>query len=587
MPSRDGSAYVAKILSKRKGKTYVSFLLRRSFREKGKVKHKTLANLSHLPSDVIEFIRHRYEAKRPADPSNGGGEWKIVRSLPHGHIAAVLGVLRSLGLDQVLASRSSRERDLVCALIVSRLVAPGSKLATCRNLREETASSSLAVELDLDDVTEEEIYASLDWLVARQTRIETKLAKRHLKDGALVLYDVSASYYTGHHANLAKHGHSRDRKKGLPQIVYGLLCNAEGCPVATEVFEGNTADPNTLHVPIEKLRKRFGVSRVVLVGDRGLITSRRIDEELRDVEGLDWISALRADNIRLLAAAGVIQSSLFDQRDLAEVTSPDYPGERLVGCRNPLFADERARKRRELLEATEKELAKIVTAVNRDKKPLRGKDKIGIRLGKVGNRFKVAKHFEFEIDEERFEYRRKETAIAEEAALDGLYVIRSSVKEESLSTTDIVRAYKNLSKVERAFRCMKTIDLQVRPIFHRLDNRIKSHVFLCMLAYYVEWHMRGRLKPILFDDHEREAAEATRASIVSPAPRSKAAKQKEQTKRTASDEPVHSFRSLLDDLRTLCKNRVQLANGPTNTIYMLTEATPYQQRVLSLLQVSA
>lgn len=582
MPARNGAVHVATIKAARQGKVYCSHLLRRTYREDGKVKHQTLGNLSHLPPDLIDTIRGRLTG----EPPQGDGGWEIVRSLPHGHVAAVLAVLRSIGLDNVLGSRPSRERELACALIVLRLIAPRSKLATCRGLQDQTANTSLALELNLPEVVEQEIYALLDWLVARQTRIETKLAKKHLHDGTLVLYDVTSSYYTGRHAGLAKYGYSRDGKRGLPQIVYGLLCNAEGCPVAIEVFEGNTADPQTLNVQIEKLRKRFGVQRVVLVGDRGMLTSRRIDEELRDVEGLDWISALRADNLQKLAAAGILQPSLFDQRDLAEVTSPDFPGERLVVCRNPLLADERARKRRELLQATEKDLAKVAAAVTRTQRPLRGKAQIGLRVGKVLNDHKVGKHFQLEIDEACFVYRRNEAKIAEEAALDGLYAIRTSVKSDALSAVDTVRAYKDLAKVERAFRCMKTVDLRVRPIFHRLDGRIKAHVFLCMLAYYVEWHMRRRLAPILFDDHERAAAEASRASIVSPAPRSKAAQRKDSTKRTDANEPVHSLRTLLADLGTLCKNRVRVKPHASSEFYILTQPTPHQRRVFELLGAS-
>jgi hypothetical protein len=556
-------------------------LLRRSYREEGKVKHQTLGNLSHLPPDLIAAIRSRLAGEMP----EAGGSLEIVRSLPHGHVAAVLGSLQQIGLDGFLASRPSRERDVVMALIVMRLISPLSKLATCRGLREETATTSLAVQLELGDVSEAELYAALDWLVARQTRIETKLAQQHLPDGTLVLYDVTSSYYTGRRTGLVQFGYSRDGKPGLPQIVYGLLCSAEGCPVAVEVFAGNTADPKTLTSQIEKLRRRFGVQRVVMVGDRGMLTSRRIDESLRDVEGLDWISALRADSIKKLAAQGVIQPSLFDQRDLVEVTSPDFPGERLIVCRNPLLADERARKRRELLAATEKKLQEIVAATQRKQRPLRGKEKIGLRVGKMINHYKVGKHFELEIQDDRFAYRRNEAKIAAEAALDGLYVIRTSVPEATLSSENTVRAYKDLAKAERAFRCMKTVDLRVRPIYHWLDDRIKAHVFLCMLAYYVEWHMRRRLAPILFDDHDRQAAEAGRESIVAPAPRSHAAHQKDLTKRTIADEPVHSLRTLLADLGTLCKNRVRLPSNASSEFYLLTRATPVQQRAFELLGI--
>jgi transposase len=471
------------------------------------------------------------------------------------------------------------------ALIVMRLIAPQSKLATCRGLKAETATSSLAVELELGALSEEELYKALDWLLTRQTRIETKLARRHLQDGTLVLYDVSSSYYTGHRAGLVQFGYNRDGKNGFPQIVYGLLCNAEGCPVAIEVFEGNTADPKTLGPQIEKLRRRFGVKRVVLVGDRGMITGKRIDESLRGVEGLDWITALRADSIQKLASQGLIQPSLFDERDLVEITSPDYPGERLMVCRNPLLADERARKRKELLAATEKKLEEIAAATRRSRRPLRSKEQIGIRVGKVLNHYKVGKHFVLKIDDQKFTYRRDEARIAEEAALDGLYVIRTSVEAKALSSENTVRAYKDLAKVERAFRSMKTIDLHVRPIYHWLDARIKAHVFLCMLAYYVEWHMRKRLAAVLFDDHERESAEALRKSIVAPAPRSAAALRKDFAKRTDADEPVHSFRTLLADLGTLCKNRVRLLSDPAAEFYQHTRATPPQQRAFELLGV--
>jgi len=564
-----------------RGTVYVTHLLRRSFREGGKVKHQTLGNLSHLPPDLIDTIRQRLVGETP----EGQGPWEIVRSLPHGHVAAVLGMLRQIGLDGLLASRPARERSLVVAMIVMRLIAPQSKLATCRGLKAETATTSLPVELELGELGEEELYQALDWLLARQTRIETKLAQRHLQDGTLVLYDVSSSYYTGHRAGLVQFGYNRDGKHGFPQIVYGLLCNAEGCPVAIEVFEGNTADPKTLGPQIEKLRQRFGVQRVVLVGDRGMITSKRIDESLRGVEGLDWITALRADSIQKLASQGLIQPSLFDTRDLVEIASPDFPEERLMVCRNPFLAEERARKRQELLAATEKKLEEIAAATRRSRQPLRSKEQIGIRVGKVLNHYKVGKHFVLEIDEQHFAYRRDEARIAKEAALDGLYVIRTSVAAEALSSGNTVRAYKDLAKVERAFRSMKTIDLHVRPIYHWLDQRIKAHVFLCTLAYYVEWHMRKRLAAVLFDDHDRASAEAARKSIVAPAPRSAAAQRKDLLKRTEADEPVHSFRTLLADLGTLCKNRVRLLSEPAAEFYRHTRATAPQQRAFQLLGV--
>ena len=581
MPSRDGAVHVATTRRAYKDRVYETHLLRRSYREGGKVKHQTLGNLSHLPPDLIDTIRRRLRGEQPS----GGGQWDIVRTLPHGHVAAVLGTLRNLGLDRVLGSRSSRERDLAIGMIVARVINPASKLATARAFKDETAGTSLSLELRIQDVQERELYETLDWLGKRQRRIETKLAKKHLADGTLVLYDVSGSYYTGRQSSLVKFGYQRDGKRGVPQIVYGLLCSAEGCPIAVEVFAGNTADPATLGVQISKVRRRFGIQRVVFVGDRGMITSKRIDEELRDVDGLDWITALRADNIRLLASKGVIEASLFDERNLAEVNSPDYPGERLVVCRNPLLADERARKRNELLAATEKLLDAIAAATRRAKRPLRGAGKIGLRVGKARDRFKVGKHFVLEIGEESFSYRRDEKKIAEEAALDGLYVIRTSVESEALSSEDVVRAYKDLAKVERAFRSLKTVDLKVRPIYHWLDDRIRAHVFMCMLSYYVEWHMRKNLAPILFDDHQRAEAEHQRESIVAPAPRSSAATRKDQRKRTDGDEPVHSFQTMLDDLGTLAKNRVRVRSS-SEEFFVLTQPTAPQSRALALLGVS-
>jgi transposase len=584
MAKRNGPVHVATTKRVYKGKVYVTHLLRRSYRDGTQVKHETLGNLSHLPPDLIETIRRRLAAGEPL----GNGGVNILRTLPHGHVAAVLGTLRRIGLEEMLGSRPCRERTLVVAMIVARLIQPCSKLATARALCEETATCSLVWELGLDTLEvldERDLYEALDWLLARQARIETKLAKKHLQDGTLLLYDVSGSYYTGTHCSLAKFGHPRDGKRGFPQINYGLLCNAEGCPVAIEVFEGNTADPNTLQTQIDKVRKRFGIERVVMVGDRGLLTSRRIKDSMRDVAGLDWITALRADSIKKLVSQGIIQTSLFDERDLVEVVSPDYPGERLVVCRNPFLAEERTQKREELLQATEKKLEEIAVATRRAKRPLRGKARIALRVGKVVNHYKVAKHFVLEITEDSFSYHRDHEKIAAEAILDGLYVIRTSVSGECLNSDDTVRAYKDLAKVERAFRCMKTIDLKVRPIFHWLADRVRAHVFLCMLSYYVEWHLRKSLAPLLFDDHDRASAEALRASIVAPAERSPAAKEKDGTKRTADGLPVHSLRTLLSDLATLAKNLVRL-HGTEGEFHQLTDATALQRRAFELLGIT-
>ena len=579
MPRRNSAVHVATTVRRYKGKVYETHLLRRTYRENGKVKHLTLGNLSDLPDDLIEVMRRRLAG----DPLPSEHDFQIVRSLPHGHVAAVLGTLKKIGLDRMVSSKPCREAQLVIAMLVLRIIAPRSKLANLTGLQPETAQHSLAGELGLQDIEKPELYEALDWLLKRQRRIENKLAKRHLTDGTLVLYDVSSSYYTGRRSELVKDGYSRDGKPGEPQIVYGLLCAPDGCPVSIEVFSGNTADPTTFTAQVNKIRKRFGIQRVVLVGDRGMITSKRIDEDLREVEGLDWITALRNDSIRKLVEQETVQLSLFDEQDLAEVTSAEYPDERLVVCRNPLLAEERARKRKELLESAEKKLKAVAKAVSRKRNPLRGKDKIGLRIGRDLKSTKMQKHFELTIGEDSFSYRRLDEQIAAEAALDGLYVVRTSVPQETLSAEQTVAAYKDLSQVEWAFRSIKSVDLKVRPIYHWKDDRIRAHVFLCMLAYYVEWHMRGSLGELLFDDHEREAAEETRESIVSPAPRSAAAKQKEQQRRTADGYPVQSFQCLLKDLATQCKNRVRWNSSPNVEFERVTLPTDLQRRVFELL----
>ena len=588
MKARSHAVHVASIKSKRNGKVYETHLLRRTYRENGKVKHQTLGNISHLPPHVIELVKGALQGKAYVPCSEA---FKVIRSLPHGHVAAVLGTLRKLGMEQVLATRPSRQRDLVVAMVVSRIIDPCSKLATCRALTDETKFSTLGEALNLGEVNEDEFYEAMDWLVTRQRWIEKKLAKRHLTEGSLILYDLTSTYYTGRHCPLAKLGHNRDRKKGFPQIVLGLLCNAEGCPVAIEVFEGNVADPKTLGAQIEKTGQRFGLQRVVMVGDRGIITEARIREELSLVEGIDWISALRAPSIRALVQEGAIQLSLFDERDLAEITTPEYPGERLIACRNPLLAEERARKREDLLGATERELSKIAAATRREKKRLVGKDEIGLRVGKVVNRYKVGKHFKLKITEEGFWYERATQKIAAEAALDGVYVIRTSVPAEALNAEDTVRAYKDLSTVERAFRSLKTVDLKIRPIHHRLADRVRAHALLCMLAYYVEWHMRRSLAPILFDEEEREMAERLRDSVVCPAKRSPKSQRKAQRKRTDDGDPVHSFQSLLKYLSTIVKDRVRTRMSPESDsgrapeFDTFTTPAPLQRRAFDLLGI--
>lgn len=588
MPQRHGPVHVATIKCKRRDRVYHTHLLRRTFREDGKVKHETLGNISHLPPHIIEVIKG---ALRGETYVPGSAAFDVVRSLPHGHVAAVLGTSRKLDLERILASRTSRRRDLAVAMIVSQVIDPGSELATSRGFRDQTRFSSLGEILDLGPVDEDDLYAVLDWLAKRQPFIEKKLAKRHLSDGSLVLYDVTSTYYTGRHCSLAKLGHNRDRKKGFPQILFGLLCNGEGCPVAVEVFRGNVGDPRTLSSQIDKVRRRFGLERVILVGDRGMITEARIREELTPEAGLYWISALRGPAIRELARQGAIQLSLFDRQDLAEITSADYPDERLICCRNPLLAEERARKREDLLRGTEQELDKIVAATNRVKRRLKGKEKIGLRVGKVLNSYKVGKHFKLEITEEGFSYQRDNEKITTEAALDGVYVIRTSVPADTLNAGETVRRYKDLSTVEQAFRSLKSIDLRVRPIYHRLADRVRGHVLLCMLAYYVTWHMRRALAPMLFEDDDKATAEMLRYSVVSTARRSPSADAKARTKRAADGEPVHSFQSLLKDLATIAKNRVQpripatVNTSQTPEFDLVTVPTPIQRRVFELLGV--
>ncbi|MFZ0613292.1 MAG: IS1634 family transposase [Desulfobacterales bacterium] len=561
-----------------------ALLLRESYREFGKVKKRTLANLSKLPEATIEQIRMLLRGGQVIE--NAHEHFQIVRSLPHGHVVAVLGSVLKLGLDQIIDTDKSRQLAPVLAMIVSRIIAPASKLATARGIDSATAHTSLGEQLELKDTSEDELYEAMDWLFERQQDIEDALAKRHLQDGTLVLYDVTSTYFEGRCCPLARLGHSRDGKKDKLQIVIGLLCAADGCPVAIEVFEGNTADPKTVKSQLDKLRQRFGIQRIVLVGDRGMITAARIRQDLLAAEGVDWITALRAPQIAQLVESGEIQLSLFDTRDMAEISHPDYPGERLIVCRNPYLAYQRTVKRQELLKATEKHLDKIVAATLRERRPLKGADKIGIRVGKVLGKFKMAKHFLIQIEPDEFSYQRNEEGIASEAALDGIYVIRTSVGKKIMNSEQAVQAYKSLSNVERAFRSIKSVDLKVRPIYHRLAHRVKTHVFLCMLAYYVEWHMRRVLAPMLFDDHDKDAARMQRESVVAPAKRSAAAEAKACSKVCEDKTPVHSFHTLLSDLATIVKNTVKMKNGTTSESFeKITQPTALQQRALELLGV--
>jgi len=559
-----------------------AILLREGWRENGKVRKRTLANLSKWPKGKIDTLRRLLKN----EPLVGRDDaFNIVRSLPHGHVAAVLGTLRTLRVDRLIDPEPSPQRARVLAMIAARIVHPGSKLATARGLAEATARDTLAERLDLGPLDEDDLYASMDWLLVRQDRIERHLAKRHLGEGTLVLYDLTSVWMEGRTCPLAKRGHSRDGKRGKLQIEFGLLCARDGCPVSVEVFAGHTADPSTVGAQVGKLRQRFGLSRVVLVGDRGMLTEARIREEVQPA-GLDWVSALRGPAIRALVESGAVQLSLFDERDLVEVTSDAYPGERLMVCRNPLLAEERARKRGALLDATEAVLAPIAAATRREKRRLSGESKIGARVGKVIGRYKMAKHFEWSIDEKGgFTYQRNASSIAAEAAVDGLYVVRTSLSETELDTHGTVRAYKRLSTVERAFRSLKTVDIKVRPVFHRSAERVRAHVLLCMLAYYVEWHMRQRLKPLLFDDEDRESAEAARPSIVAPARVSDTAQSKARTKRTADGDPVQSFRTLLADLATVTRNTVVPRWPGAEPFEVITRPTPLQDKALKLLGV--
>ena len=560
-----------------------AILLRESYRDAGKIKKRTIANLSDWPTEIVEGLRTLLKGGKvaPADQES------IIarRALPHGHVAAVLGTLRNIGLDRMLGPPRNRCRDLVIAMIVARLIAAASKLATARMLDPLTASSSLGEVLGLGPVDEDELYVALDWLGERQEAIEKALARKHLHDGTLVLYDVSSSYVEGRCCELARLGYNRDGKKGKLQIVYGLLCAADGCPVAIEVFEGDTGDPRTLAAQIDKVKKRFALERVALVGDRGMITQARLDAEIAPA-GLDWITALRAPAIRTLVEAGALQMSLFDQRDMAAITSPDYPGERLIVCRNPDLARERTRKREDLLAATEADLAVIAAAVRRARNPLRGEAEIALKVGAVVNRHKVAKHFELSIAEASFSFHRKTEAIAAEAALDGIYVVRTNLPRKLLDDAATVGAYKSLARVERAFRSLKTVDIHLRPIFHWTTPRVRAHVLLCMLAYHVEHHMRARLAPMLYDETDHEAAAAMRASIVAKAERSEAARRKQTTGLTDDGLPVHSFQSLLADLATYARIQATTALNDKYVFTLHTRPTPIQQRAFELLAVN-
>jgi transposase len=557
-----------------------AILLRESFRQHGKVRNRTVANLSHWPAAQIEALRQVLKGETPAAAASA---FDIVRSRPHGHAAAVLSTLERLGLPARLDPSDSRARRAVLALIASRILEPGSKLATSRGLREATCHHTWGELLGLGAVNEDDLYEAMDWLVDRQAGVENGLAARHLEAGTLVLYDLTSTYFEGRHCPLAKYGYSRDERRSNLQIVFGLLSNGEGCPVAVEVFAGNTADPKTVAAQVKKLRERFQLERIILVGDRGMLTQKRIEEDLQEHEGLQWVTALRAPQIQALMAQGAIQMSLFDEQNLLEITHPDYPGERLIVCRNPLLASERARTRTELIEAAEKKLKEIEVATKRPRQPVRGADKISYLVGKALAASKVEKYFRWTATNAGLNWERNPERIQRDAALDGIYVLRTNVTVEQLDREQTVLAYKRLARVERAFRSLKSVDLNVRPIHHRLPDRVRAHVFLAMLAYYVEWHMRQALAPVLFDDEEHGE---TRSSPVAPAVRSEKAQAKALRKRTEENWPVQSFQDWLKDLATIVKNTIQPKLKSLPAFDVITRPTPTQQHALQLLAVS-
>jgi len=552
-----------------------AYLLRESYREGGKVKNRTLANLSHLPIEQIELIRRVLKGETLVGPDEA---FEILRSRPQGHVEVVLGVIRKLGLDRMIASRRSRQRDLVVAMIAQRLLFPCSKLATTRHWH----STTLAEELDVTDADENELYAALDWLLGRKAAVEKKLAGRHLEEGALVLYDVSSSYYEGRTCPLARYGHNRDGKRDRPIVLYGVLTDGQGRPLAVDVYPGNTGDPTTVPDQVTKLREQFGLEHVVLVGDRGMLTQTQIDT-LKEHPELGWISALRSGSIRQLLAGGDLQRSLFDEVNLAEIRSDEFPGERLIACFNPLLADERARRREELLAATEKELHRLARQVARRTKRPMSQAEIGLKAGRIADRFKVAKHFELRIEAGVFAFARNAASIQQESQLDGIYVIRTGEPQEQLSAQDAVRSYKRLAEVEQAFRSLKSLDLLIRPIYHRSEDHVRAHIFVCLLAYYVQWHLKRAWAPLLFEDEDLPAARARRDPVLAAEP-SDSVQRKKAAHRTLDDLPVHSFRTLLAELATRSRHTCLTAGAsPEHTFSKLTHPTALQREAYRLL----
>jgi len=573
MASRTGTAHVVTTIRKYKDQVYRTHLLRRSYREDGKVKNETLGNLSHLPDSVIDLIRRSLQGETfvPA-----GEAFEICSSRAHGHVQAVSLAMQRLGFASLLATKPCAERDLVQAMVASRILCPATKLATTRLWH----TSTLAEDFGVQGATEDDLYGAMDWLLAGQDRIQKKLAARHLKEDSLVLYDLSSSYFEGSHCPLAKLGYSRDGKRGSLQVNYGLLTDERGCPVAISVHEGNTSDSKTFLPQVKRMREEFGIERMVMVGDRGMISQKAIDEMSEDA-GVDWITALRSASIRTLVEQKHLQLGLFDERNLLEISSPDFPGERLVACRNTELAKLRAHTRDDLLLATQKNLEKIKERV--DAARLAGKDKIGVAVGKCVNQYKVAKHFELLITDSSFTFARLADSIAAEAALDGLYIIRTSVKAQRMDAATCVRTYKSLAQVERAFRSLKTMDLKVRPIHHHLEGRVRAHIFLCMLAYYVEWHMREAWRELMFADCD-QAAKLTR-DPVAPAERSDAAMKKVLSRTLDDGTPTHSFQTLTRELETVVRNtcRTPKSAGDAPTFQVTTTPSEKQKRALELI----
>jgi transposase len=574
MPTRTGAAHVVTTTRQYKGRVYRTHLLRRSYREGGTVKNETLGNLSHLPDDLVEIIRAALQGTTFV-PLNQAFE--VIRSRSQGAVEAVALTMQRLGFAALIASKPCRQRDIVLAMVAARIVAPHTKLATTRWWHTTT----LAEDFQVADASEDELYAAMDWLLQRQSKIETKLASKHLQLGGLVLYDLSSSYFEGSTCPLAKRGFNRDGKRGYLQVNYGLLTDPRGCPVAVSVHDGNTSDCETFLPQVQRLRQDFGIERLVIVGDRGMISQKSIDE-LRHSDGIDWITALKSGAIRMLIDDKQLQPDLFDERNLFEFTHPDFPGERLIACRNPELAKLRAHKRQDMLQATEKDLEKIVARVESGR--LAGQDDIGLRVGKIINKYKMAKHFDLDIKNDAFSFQRKSDSIAAETALDGIYIIRTSVSTDRMNSADCVRNYKLLVHVERAFRSLKTIDLKIRPIHHRLADRVRAHILLCMLAYYVEWHMREAWRELMFADPDQDAKKTR--DPVAPAKRSEEAEIKATSRQLRDGTPTHSFSTLLDELGTIVRNtcRTPDASPDAPTFDVTTISNPKQQRAFELIK---